>query len=130
MAPRVYDTRGIPGFETVRFSITCHRGCCGECSFCSVSMHQGRIIQSRSLLQFSAKQNFCHAGPISEAQSLTWVVKQPICFMAHCDGWEKNGACETRSVLCRESVNLRLGYREAINLYCSMLDLPGVSTFS
>ncbi|MDD4183413.1 MAG: YgiQ family radical SAM protein, partial [Candidatus Omnitrophica bacterium] len=39
---------GIKGFETVRFSIVSHRGCCGMCSFCSLYMHQGRIIQSRS----------------------------------------------------------------------------------
>ncbi|HBA55791.1 MAG TPA: YgiQ family radical SAM protein, partial [Syntrophorhabdus aromaticivorans] len=44
-----YDKQGgIPGFETVKFSLVSHRGCCGECSFCSLSMHQGRAIQSRS----------------------------------------------------------------------------------
>jgi len=39
---------GVPGFETVRFSITAHRGCAGECNFCSLFAHQGRMIQSRS----------------------------------------------------------------------------------
>ena len=38
----------IPAFETVRFSITSHRGCLGSCTFCSLSAHQGRIIQWRS----------------------------------------------------------------------------------
>ncbi len=38
----------IPALETVRFSITSHRGCLGSCTFCSLSAHQGRIIQWRS----------------------------------------------------------------------------------
>jgi len=42
-----YDEK-IPALETVRFSITSHRGCLGSCSFCSLGSHQGRIIQTRS----------------------------------------------------------------------------------
>lgn len=38
----------IPAVEMIRFSITSHRGCAGGCSFCSLAMHQGRRIQSRS----------------------------------------------------------------------------------
>ncbi|HWQ67486.1 MAG TPA: YgiQ family radical SAM protein [Methanospirillum sp.] len=38
----------IPALEPIRFSITSHRGCYGNCSFCALAMHQGRIIQSRS----------------------------------------------------------------------------------
>lgn len=39
---------GVPALEEVKFSITSHRGCFGECSFCAISSHQGRIIQRRS----------------------------------------------------------------------------------
>ena len=38
----------IPALEPVRFSITSHRGCFGSCSFCALTHHQGRIVQSRS----------------------------------------------------------------------------------
>ncbi|GHV53093.1 UPF0313 protein [Synergistales bacterium] len=38
----------VPAFAEVNFSITSHRGCFGECSFCALSQHQGRVIQSRS----------------------------------------------------------------------------------
>ncbi len=38
----------VRALETIRFSITSHRGCCGECSFCAISLHQGRAIVSRS----------------------------------------------------------------------------------
>ncbi|MCX6153284.1 MAG: YgiQ family radical SAM protein [Candidatus Kapabacteria bacterium] len=34
--------------DTIRFSITSHRGCFGECNFCAITMHQGRRIVSRS----------------------------------------------------------------------------------
>ncbi len=39
----------IPALEPVKFSITSHRGCFGSCSFCALTHHQGRIVQSRSL---------------------------------------------------------------------------------
>ena len=44
-----YIKRGpIPAFETVKFSVTLHRGCFGGCSFCTISAHQGKMIASRS----------------------------------------------------------------------------------
>lgn len=39
---------GVPGLESVQFSIVTHRGCFGGCSFCSLGMHQGKFIQNRS----------------------------------------------------------------------------------
>jgi len=38
----------IPAFETIKDSVTIMRGCFGGCTFCSITAHQGRIIQSRS----------------------------------------------------------------------------------
>ncbi len=38
----------IPAWEQIRLSITSHRGCAGGCSFCAISHHQGKIVQSRS----------------------------------------------------------------------------------
>jgi uncharacterized radical SAM protein YgiQ len=56
---RVYDlpytrrphpsyTEPIPAFEMIKDSVTIMRGCFGGCTFCSITTHQGRIIQSRS----------------------------------------------------------------------------------
>lgn len=44
-----YGKEQIPAFEQIKCSITTHRGCCGGCAFCAISMHQGKFIQSRSL---------------------------------------------------------------------------------
>src|SRR5688572_11337388 len=38
----------LPAYEMIRFSVTIQRGCFGGCSFCSITEHEGRIIQSRS----------------------------------------------------------------------------------
>lgn len=55
-----YLKRGkIKAIETIRFSITTHRGCYGECSFCAIALHQGRAIQSRS-----------HGSVIAEAKKI------------------------------------------------------------
>ena len=56
---RVYDlpytrrphpsyTEPIPAYEMIKDSVTIMRGCFGGCTFCSITAHQGRIIQSRS----------------------------------------------------------------------------------
>ncbi len=44
----MYKNEKIPAFETVKDSVTIMRGCFGGCTFCSITAHQGRIIQSRS----------------------------------------------------------------------------------
>jgi uncharacterized radical SAM protein YgiQ len=43
-----YGEERIPAFETVKHSIVTMRGCFGGCTFCSITEHEGRIIQSRS----------------------------------------------------------------------------------
>ena len=53
--PRYADARGrhdgatkVPAWEMIRFSVNIMRGCFGGCTFCSITEHEGRIIQSRS----------------------------------------------------------------------------------
>jgi uncharacterized radical SAM protein YgiQ len=43
-----YGEARIPAYEMIRFSVTILRGCFGGCTFCSITEHEGRIIQSRS----------------------------------------------------------------------------------
>ncbi len=50
----------IPAAEMIQFSITAHRGCAAGCTFCSITLHQGRQIQSRS-----------RESIVAEAQSMT-----------------------------------------------------------
>ena len=58
----IYVTQGgVPAIEEVEFSLTSARGCYGACSFCALTFHQGRIIQSRSAESI-----------IHEAEKMTW----------------------------------------------------------
>jgi len=43
-----YGDAKLPAYEMIRFSVTILRGCFGGCSFCSITEHEGRVIQSRS----------------------------------------------------------------------------------
>ena len=52
---------GVPAIEEVKFSLVSNRGCFGGCSFCALTFHQGRIIQTRS-----------HESIINEAKAFTW----------------------------------------------------------
>ncbi|MDC0714552.1 YgiQ family radical SAM protein [Stigmatella sp. ncwal1] len=44
----MYKNEGIPAYETVKHSVVLMRGCFGGCTFCSITEHEGRVIQSRS----------------------------------------------------------------------------------
>jgi len=43
-----YKGKRIPAFDMIRWSVNTHRGCWGGCAFCTISMHQGKFIISRS----------------------------------------------------------------------------------
>lgn len=58
--PDYDEAGGIPAFDEIRFSISSNRGCFGECSFCALAFHQGRMVQVRS-----------RESIIREAQGLT-----------------------------------------------------------
>ena len=51
---------GVPAIAEIQFSLTSCRGCFGACSFCALTFHQGRIIQTRS-----------HASILQEAEAMT-----------------------------------------------------------
>ena len=52
-----YGEKGkVLALDTIRFSLTTHRGCYGECRFCAITVHQGRHVSSRSRVQFCVKR--------------------------------------------------------------------------
>lgn len=118
---------GIPGFETVKFSIISHRGCCGECSFCGLYMHQGRIIQSRSKGSILKE-----AKLITEMEDFRGTITDiggPTAnlYMAKCILWDKKGTCTDRKCLIPERCkNLKLGLKESIQLYREVLSIPKI----
>lgn len=111
-----YAAQGrIKGLETVKFSVISHRGCPGECSFCSLSFHQGRIIQSRSresiikeIQLISQRSDF--KGTITDIGGPTANL-----YQANCPLWNKQGFCKNKNcILPSKCKNLTLGYKESI----------------
>jgi len=124
----VYDKDGgVPGFETVRNSVTSHRGCSGGCSFCSLYLHQGRIIQSRSI-----KSVVREISAIAEDKKFRGTITDiggPTAnmYMAMCPSWKETGACRNKRCLVPEKCkNLTLGYEHSIRLWKELRRVPRV----
>jgi uncharacterized radical SAM protein YgiQ len=117
----------VRAVETVRFSMISHRGCCGECSFCSLFMHQGRVVTSRSpdsLLReagsLAARPDF--RGTITDIGGPTANL-----YLAACPRWEHGGFCADRGCLTPETCpQLRPGYDGSLETYRRIRSLPGV----
>lgn len=123
-----YNKAGaVPGFETVRFSIISHRGCCGGCHFCSLYAHQGRIVQSRSEASIAREvsniaQDPGFRGTITDIGGPTANL-----YRAHCDFWAKRGACNNKHCLTPEKCkDLKLGYNDSIQLWRKLRAIPKV----
>ncbi len=118
---------GVPGFETVRNSIISHRGCAGGCNFCSLYLHQGRIIQSRSIESIvneikliSGSKKF--KGTITDIGGPTANL-----YMTECASWKSAGACRDKKCLMpAKCKNLKLGYEYSIKLWRELSKIPKV----
>ena len=61
----------VPAWEMIRASITTHRGCGGGCAFCSLALHQGRRVTSRSADSILAEAALIAAGPGAAGHNAT-----------------------------------------------------------
>jgi len=125
--PGYDEAGGIPALEEVRFSITSHRGCFGECSFCAISMHQGRIIQTRSdksmieeASSFKKMKDF--KGYIHDVGGPTANFVVP-----SCPDQDKKGTCAGKSCLypgpCKK---LEADHSRYIDLLRKLREIPGI----
>jgi len=118
---------GVPGFETVRWSLISHRGCCGECSFCSLYFHQGRIVQSRSKESLvreavALTRQLEFKGTITDVGGPTSNM-----YAGHCRRWKTKGTCPDRHCLVPSvCAALDPGYDQALELLREMRRVPGV----
>ena len=123
-----YKARGgVKGLETVRWSITALRGCPGECSFCGIAMHQGRVVQSRTQDSIVREarcitQDPAFRGTINDVGGPTANL-----YGARCRKWDEGQACVGKSCLMpTKCPSLELGCDKALALYQSLTALPGV----
>nr|WP_052011758.1 YgiQ family radical SAM protein [Youngiibacter fragilis] len=118
---------GIPALEEVKFSIVSSRGCFGSCSFCALTFHQGRIVQSRSeegIIQEATDITNMDGfkGYIHDVGGPTANFRQPAC-----DKQLKIGACKNRQCLdpspCK---NLFVDHEEYLNILRKLRKLPKI----
>ena len=118
-------TQRVPALEPVQFAITSHRGCFGACSFCALTHHQGRIIQSRS--SASIIREVTRMTRMPEFKGIVHDVGGPTANMycLSCDLWEKYGACRDKhcSPSCK---NLDTSHRHQGELLNKLREIPGV----
>ena len=122
-----YGKQKIPAYEMIRFSVNIMRGCFGGCTFCSITEHEGRIIQNRS-----------HESILNEIEAMrsvpgfTGVVSDlggPTANMYRiaCKSTEIESACRRPSCvypgICE---NLNTDHSSLIELYRKARALPGV----
>lgn len=118
-------TARIPALEPVQFSVTSHRGCFGACSFCALTHHQGRIIQSRS--RASILREVIKMIHMPEFKGIVQDVGGPTANMycLSCSLWEKYGACRDKhcSPSCKK---LNSSHRNLTELLGELREIPGV----
>jgi uncharacterized radical SAM protein YgiQ len=115
----------VPALLPVQFSVVSHRGCFGSCSFCALTHHQGRILQSRSppsiireVTRIAAMPEFRGAiqdvgGPTANMYGMT------------CNKWATAGTCQDK--LCTSACkNLQTNHWKIRELLKKMREVPGV----
>ena len=118
---------GVPAIQEVKFSLVSNRGCFGGCSFCALTFHQGRIIQTRS-----------HESIINEAKASAWEpdfkgyihdVGGPTANFRHpsCEKQLTQGVCKHKQCLFPEPCkNLHVDHQDYLSLLRKLRELPGI----
>ena len=118
---------GVPAIKEVKYSLVSNRGCFGGCSFCALTFHQGRIIQTRS-----------HESILAEAEKMVWEkdfkgyihdVGGPTANFRHtaCKKQLVHGACPNKQCLFpKPCQNLTVDHRDYLELLRKLRALPNV----
>lgn len=118
---------GVEAISEVKFSLSSNRGCFGGCSFCALTFHQGRILQSRSqesLLReaeiLTKETDF--KGYIHDVGGPTANFRFPAC-----EKQLQEGVCPKKQCLFPEPCkNLKADHRDYLSLLRKLRSLPGV----
>ncbi|MEO0073075.1 MAG: YgiQ family radical SAM protein [candidate division WOR-3 bacterium] len=117
----------IPALETVRFSIISHRGCFGSCTFCSLSAHQGRILQSRSAASIVREARVIARQPDFRGHITDVGGPTANMYGASCVQMARGRVCAERECLFpRPCSNLKLGLDRHLAVLSTICKLKGV----
>ncbi len=117
----------VRALETIRFSVSTHRGCYGECSFCAIAVHQGRTVQWRSQASVLAEVKEMAAHPAFKG--IISDVGGPTANMYgfECRKKQLKGACSDKRCLhpgiCDQ---LKVDHRHQIDLLKAIREIKAV----
>ncbi|HVV49416.1 MAG TPA: YgiQ family radical SAM protein, partial [Polyangia bacterium] len=124
----VYGGAKIPAYDMIRFSVTIMRGCFGGCTFCSITEHEGRVIQNRSegsiLKEIAAVRDTVpgFTGVISDIGGPTANM-----YRLHCKSPAIESACRLPSCVYPQICpNLKTDHGPLVQLYRKARAVPGV----
>lgn len=89
----------VKALETIRFSILTHRGCYGECSFCAIAVHQGRVVRSRSKTSILKEVKAITAHPLFKGNIMDVGGPTANMYGFECEKKVTRGACENKACL-------------------------------
>ena len=118
---------GIDAIKEVKFSLISNRGCFGGCSFCALTFHQGRIIQTRSHESIIAEAEEIIKDP--EFKGYIHDVGGPTANFRHtsCEKQLKYGVCPQKQCLFpKPCANLTVDHTDYLALLRKLRALPGV----
>ena len=122
-----YGDARIPAYEMIRFSVNIMRGCFGGCTFCSITEHEGRIIQSRSedsiIREIEAMQDVPgFTGVVSDLGGPTANMYRLACKSKTIESACRKPSCVYPGIC----PNLDTNHSSLIKLYRRARALPGV----
>ena len=123
-----YGKAHIPAWEMIRFSVNIMRGCFGGCTFCSITEHEGRIIQSRSEpsilreIEHIRDKTKGFTGTISDMGGPTANMYRLACKEKEIEVSCRRLSCVYPSIC----VNLGTDHSKLISLYRKARAIPGI----
>lgn len=125
--PSYEELGGIAALEEVKFSIMSSRGCSGDCSFCAITFHQGRIVSSRSedsiveeaeeMIKFKDFKGYIHdiGGPTAN-------FRKPSCGKQL-----KFGACKKKQCMSPKICDqMEVDHKDYVHLLRRVRRIPGI----
>ena len=123
-----YAAKGpVRAWDTIRFSITTHRGCYGECNFCAIAAHQGRTVVSRSERSIVAEATRFFQHP--KFKGIIADVGGPTANMYgfECEKKNRAGACtDKRCLFPTCCASLKPNHQPQLHLLRALRALPGI----
>lgn len=123
-----YQASGkVQAMDTIRFSITSHRGCFGECNFCSIGVHEGRAIISRSENSVISEAQKLAALPDFKGYILDVGGPSANMYGMNCRRKQTQGGCpHKRCLYPHVCANLNVDHEKQINLLRRLRKIKGV----